>query len=587
MKHLACIFLLLHICVDARIPKQNSAGLHAQLTAPRWPESYSLSYIFSLPYTAQVQPDAVNYTVTFHRDNEDKDSPRVRMDTLDGTNVLIATGNVEYELIPRLDTQVCRINRDIEPGEGAAGTTALPDIAGWEYGGSGGFINGQHTDLWQYQERHASKTVQYNFYVTQNEDGEPYPVRLHMIGNDIFSGAHFDEWVADYMSYTPKPPDSEVFKRPEICDDEERSTARKGPSTAGIRMKHIAPSVRYRGEDEEYDAFLTTGHGKGRTHTSLQEYRHRLILFQKNAAMISAHNAQNKSFTMAMNKFGDWTREEFLAVMLPRKHRKNASITSNNNAKETPLNSHSKLTKHEVPYRALSDSTKIPTSVDWRGTGADTGVKDQACCGSCWAFGAVGAMESAWFHATGMSAKFSEQQVMDCAWGFVSGKEESASACDGGDAWAGIGHIVDAGGIAQATEYQYLGQDDYCRENSRSMTGGGTFKGYARVPQYNDTALMEVVYSRGPVAVSLDASQDSFTFYSSGVYYDSNCMWKSEGLDHSQLLVGYGTEEAGDFWIVKNSWSKHWGDNGYVKIARDNHGCGASTDAVYAVVDDD
>ncbi|KAL4539565.1 hypothetical protein Ndes2437B_g02068 [Nannochloris sp. 'desiccata'] len=568
-------------------PKQNSVGLHAQPTAPRWPESYSLTYVFSLPYTAEVQPDAVSYKVSFHRDNEDKDSPRVRMDTLDGTNVLIATADVEYELVPRLDTQVCRINRDIEPGEGAASTTALPDISGWEYEGSGGLVNGHQTDLWQYQKHHASKTVQYNFYVTQKEDGQPHPVRLHMTGNDIFSGAHFDEWVADYVSYTPGRPDYDVFERPEMCDDEERTTIRKGPSTAGIRMMHIAPSVHYRGEHAEYDAFLTTGHGRGRTHANLQDYRHRLSLFQRNTAMISAHNAQNKSFTMAMNKFGDWTREEYLAVMMPRKHRKSTGTISNSNTKETLVKSDGKRSKHEIPYLALSDSGKIPTSVDWRGTGADTGVKDQANCGSCWAFGAVGAMESAWFHATGKSAKFSEQQVMDCAWGFVPGNEDSASACDGGDAWAGIGHIVDAGGIAQATEYQYLGQDDYCRENSRSMTDGGTFKGYARVPQYNDTALMEVVYSRGPVAVSLDASQDSFTFYSSGVYFDSNCMWKPEDLDHSQLLVGYGTEEAGDFWIVKNSWSKHWGDNGYVKIARDNHGCGASTDAVYAVVDED
>jgi cathepsin L len=287
---------------------------------------------------------------------------------------------------------------------------------------------------------------------------------------------------------------------------------------------------------------------------------------------------------MAMNKFGDWTREEFLAVMLPRKHRKTtAGIYPAKNKERTAVESDGKLGNHEVPFTALSDSSKIPTSVDWRGTGADSGVKDQANCGSCWCFGAVGAMEAAWFHSTGQSFKFSEQQVMDCSWGYVPEREEAASACDGGDAWAGIGHIVDAGGISKATEYQYLGQDDYCRENSIKRDGA-KFKGYARVPRFNDTALMEVVYSRGPVAVSLDASQESFTFYSSGVYYDTNCMWKPDDLDHSQLLVGYGSEQAGEYWLVKNSWSKHWGDNGYVKIARDNHGCGASTDAVYAVV---
>ena len=37
---------------------------------------------------------------------------------------------------------------------------------------------------------------------------------------------------------------------------------------------------------------------------------------------------------------------------------------------------------------------------------------------------------------------------------------------------------------------------------------------------------------------------------------------------------------------VKNSWSTHWGDGGYIKVARDNRGCGVPSDAVYAVVAD-
>lgn len=53
--------------------------------------------------------------------------------------------------------------------------------------------------------------------------------------------------------------------------------------------------------------------------------------------------------------------------------------------------------------------------VDWRGTPADVVVKDQAQCGSCWAFGATGTMEGAWFLATGSSRLFSEQQLVDCA----------------------------------------------------------------------------------------------------------------------------------------------------------------------------
>lgn len=46
-------------------------------------------------------------------------------------------------------------------------------------------------------------------------------------------------------------------------------------------------------------------------------------------------------------------------------------------------------------------------------------------------------------------------------------------------------------------------------------------QGYVRVPRYNDAAVKEALYSRGPLAMSFDASRPSFTFYSSGVYAET------------------------------------------------------------------
>jgi hypothetical protein len=51
------------------------------------PKSYSVTYNYTLPYTARIQPDAISYPVKFYRDAE---AGRVRMDTFDGTNVMIA-----------------------------------------------------------------------------------------------------------------------------------------------------------------------------------------------------------------------------------------------------------------------------------------------------------------------------------------------------------------------------------------------------------------------------------------------------------------------------------------------------------------
>lgn len=55
--------------------------------------------------------------------------------------------------------------------------------------------------------------AQYNFYVT----AEGMPVRLHMFGQDMFSGSHFDTYIADYHLYRPGVPDPAVFERPIEC----------------------------------------------------------------------------------------------------------------------------------------------------------------------------------------------------------------------------------------------------------------------------------------------------------------------------------------------------------------------------------
>lgn len=55
----------------------------------------------------------------------------------------------------------------------------------------------------------------------------------------------------------------------------------------------------------------------------------------------------------------------------------------------------------ELPYQPRVPADRVPRAVDWRGTGADALVKDQAVCGSCWAFSTTGTLQAAHFLATG------------------------------------------------------------------------------------------------------------------------------------------------------------------------------------------
>lgn len=96
--------------------------------------------------------------------------------------------------------------------------------------------------------------------------------------------------------------------------------------------------------------------------------------------------------------------------------------------------------------------------------------------------------------------------------------------------------------------------------------------------------LTEAIATIGPISVAIDASNMSFQHYKSGIYNESNC--SSDTYDHSVLIVGYGTDENGhDYYIVKNCWGENWGENGYIRMPRNqNNHCSIASYANYPIV---
>ena len=80
----------------------------------------------------------------------------------------------------------------------------------------------------------------------------------------------------------------------------------------------------------------------------------------------------------------------------------------------------------------------------------------------------------------------------------------------------------------------------------------------------NDQISLKNAVFQQPVAVAIEADTRYFQMYSHGVLDSSECGTK---LDHGVLAVGYGEENGVKYWLVKNSWSTSWGEDGYVKIA--------------------
>jgi hypothetical protein len=129
---------------------------------------------------------------------------------------------------------------------------------------------------------------------------------------------------------------------------------------------------------------------------------HNLEVFVENLDMIVKHNAQqDKSFTMAMNEFGSMTREEFAASRLGLRE------PNPDEPRNGPMKP--RITLRHNP--ALADP---PAELDWTTKGVVTPVKNQGSCGSCWAFSAVGSLESAYAIKTGNLIRFSEQELVSC-----------------------------------------------------------------------------------------------------------------------------------------------------------------------------
>lgn len=310
----------------------------------------------------------------------------------------------------------------------------------------------------------------------------------------------------------------------------------------------------------------------GKSYLSDEHETFRFDIFSKNLHIIEKHNSEYSmgmhTYTLGVNYFADWTFPEFAEKMLGTRY----NMTHN---KEANAGTFMRLPKH----------VQIPDAVDWRTEGAVASVKNQGECGSCWAFSTTGSLEGAHFRLTGQMVELSEQQLVDC-----SGKYHN-EGCNGGLMDNAFEYIKENGGLDTEQSYPYNAHQGKCHFSKKNV--GATCSGFNDITTGDEAALMEAVATVGPVSVAIDATEEKFMLYKEGVLVDDTCANGQNDLNHGVLVVGYGTDNtrktasgAGqDFWIVKNSWGTGWGEQGYVRMARNlKNMCGIATAASYPLV---
>lgn len=157
---------------------------------------------------------------------------------------------------------------------------------------------------------------------------------------------------------------------------------------------------------------------------------------------------------------------------------------------------------------------------------------------------------------TGKLVSLSEQQLVDC--------DKSNGGCNGGFMNSAFDYIKNNGGITAESNYPYTASRGTC-DTSKAKSVAATVSGYQVVPPNSEGDLMAAVANQ-PVSAAIDAAPQDFMLYKGGIYTGQSC---STELNHGITIVGYGAEASGTkYWIVKNSWSANWGENGYVRMVR-------------------
>uniref|UniRef100_A0A3B4FTD8 Cathepsin L1-like n=1 Tax=Pundamilia nyererei TaxID=303518 RepID=A0A3B4FTD8_9CICH len=196
----------------------------------------------------------------------------------------------------------------------------------------------------------------------------------------------------------------------------------------------------------------------------------------------------------------------------------------------------------------------------------------QGFCGSCWAFSTTGAIEAQLYKKTGQLISLSEQNLVDCS------KSFGTYGCSG--AWmANAYDYVVSNGLESSNTYPYTSVP--CFYDSRLAVAH--IRDYRFIPRGDEQAMADALATIGPITVAIDADHASFLFYSSGIYDEPNC--NPNNLNHAVLLVGYGSQEGQDYWIIKNSWGTGWGEGGFMRIVRNGqNACGLASYALYPIL---
>jgi len=285
------------------------------------------------------------------------------------------------------------------------------------------------------------------------------------------------------------------------------------------------------------------------------DYAQRQSWYEQRCAQLDAWNAEHYGpsgdMRLATNaRFGDRSPAELEALVGYIYH----DVTGIDN--EPPVGS-----LHSTDAANVTVPSEW-TSLDWRdktsnpaGTVAVTNVKNQGDCGACWSFPVIATLEAAVAIGHGVLDSYSEEELLDC--------DMDTGGCSGGSFVAAYNWLISNGGVSLYADYPWTGDPSACYASSTQKAAAlNRFETVS--PSCDVDAATDAIVNSGPLSISIDASCDTFMYYSGGVLM-KGC--GASANDHALTLVGFNVDADTPYWIAKNSWGTSWGDQGYIYIS--------------------
>ena len=215
------------------------------------------------------------------------------------------------------------------------------------------------------------------------------------------------------------------------------------------------------------------------------------------------------------------------------------------------------------------DKLDLPSNFSWVDEGGLTSVKNQGDCGSCWAFAAIGQIESHLKIYYGQDLNLSEQQMILC--------NPYGADCNGGWASAVYNVAMTYGAVHEEAIPYSGGTTSSCTQSSYLPFGFVTSWHYVS----NNVTQIKNALLEGPVCSAFNADEP-FPSYGTGCYTDNVGPYTN----HLILIVGWDDRACGGTggWICKNSWGPSFGMGGYFTIKYGVSLIGSSTTQIDVVV---